>query len=314
MTKNTSPKEPIASLDLRKEGLPVHFFYKTMEEIATEIEATSIASTPHRHNYYSIIWVREGTGKHFIDFKNYSVAPGTIFFISPEQVHDLRMDPGHAGDVMLFTTDFIEQNGIPVNWLQESGFFFRCDDVSPLLIPLHYDITSLRSTISQIAKEYKDQSSFYNEAIAALLKLFLLECKRIRAITGHATEERLYAKAQIIKQFKDLLDANFQQWHKVSDYAAELHITPNYLNEVLSNETGMSAKDFIINRIMLEAKRYATYSQTSAKEVAYQLGFDDPAHFSKLFRQHQGDSFTGFRENLQQSMETQPADSRKNKQ
>jgi AraC family transcriptional activator of pobA len=305
MTKNNSAKESIASLDLRKDGQPVHFIYKTMEEIAEEAASTSISHTPHRHNYYSVIWVREGRGRHFIDFRNYEVLPGTIFFISPEQVHDLRMEPGHSGDVMLFTTDFIEQNGVPVYWLRESGFFFRCDDVAPLVIPQDWDTSALKGIMGQIAKEYRDQQKFYYEAIASLMKLFLLECKRIRAITGQVTEERLHSKAQIIKQFKDLLDSNFQEWHKVSDYAAELHITANYLNEVLSNETGMSAKDFIINRIMLEAKRFATYSQTSAKEVAYQLGFDDPAHFSKLFRQHEGTSFTSFRENLQKSMEDQ---------
>ena len=298
MTKNNLPRQAIASLNLLQNGLPVQFVYKTTQEVAVEPAASHV---PHRHNYYSIIWVREGTGKHFIDFKTYNVQAGTIYFISPEQVHDLKMNAGHSGDVMLFTTDFIEQNGIPVHWLHESGFFFRCDDVAPLTIPAGWDTTALNSIVLQIAREYNEQDRFYTEAIAALLKLFLLECKRIRETTGFHVEERMHSKAQLIKQFKDLLDAHFHEWHKVSDYAAQLHITANYLNEVISNETGISAKDFIINRIMLEAKRLATYSQTSAKEVAYQLGFEDPAHFSKVFRQQQGTSFTGFRENLQKA-------------
>jgi AraC family transcriptional activator of pobA len=299
MTKTNSPKQIITSLDLLKNGIPVEFIYKTMQEAAV---AADVSHLPHRHNYYSVIWVKEGTGKHFIDFKTYTVQPGTIFFISPEQVHDLVMDTPYAGDVLLFTTDFIEQNGIPVNWLHESGFFFRCDDVAPLIIPRNQETSAINNIIGQIAKEYEEQNRFYNEAIAALLKLFLLECKRIRETTGFQVEERVHSKAQLIKQFKDLLDNHFHEWHKVSDYAAQLHITANYLNEVISNETGISAKDFIINRIMLEAKRFATYSQTSAKEVAYQLGFDDPAHFSKVFRQQQGTSFTGFRENLQKTI------------
>jgi AraC family transcriptional activator of pobA len=300
MTKNTLLKQPIASLDLLVKGSPAQFVYKTMEEV--EAESASFPHVPHRHNYYSVIWVQQGSGQHFIDFKNYLVEAGTIFFISPEQVHDLKMDAGHSGGVMLFTTDFIEQNGIPVDWLHESGFFFRCDDVAPLTIPESWDIASLKRIITQIEKEYREQNKFYIEAIAAHLKLFLLECKRIRETTGFQPEERSHAKAQLIKQFKDLLDNHFKEWHKVSDYATQLHITANYLNEVISNETGISAKDFIINRIMLEAKRFATYSQTSAKEVAYQLGFDDPAHFSKLFRQNQGTSFTSFREKLQKSL------------
>ena len=54
----------------------------------------------------------------------------------------------------------------------------------------------------------------------------------------------------------------------------------------------------ILNRIMLEAKRFATYSETSVKEVAYNLGFEDPAHFSKLFKNQEGLGFTEFRASI----------------
>jgi AraC family transcriptional regulator, transcriptional activator of pobA len=110
--------------------------------------------------------------------------------------------------------------------------------------------------------------------------------------------ERSHAAGTLVKQFKDLLDIHFIQWHKVAEYAKSLHITSNYLNELVTQETGKSAKDMIINRIMLEAKRFATYSETSLKEVAYKLGFDDPAHFSKLFKNQEEQSFTEFRASI----------------
>ncbi len=97
--------------------------------------------------------LRKATGTHQIDFKTYDAKPDTIFFISPEQVHDLQMKPGHTGYVMLFTTDFIEQNGIPQHWLQNSGFFFRCDDVAPLVLPDNCDKSRLLQYVSIVSEQ-----------------------------------------------------------------------------------------------------------------------------------------------------------------
>jgi AraC-like DNA-binding protein len=263
-----------------------------------QLEQSNKEKTPHRHDYYTIIWVTKGTGLHHIDFKVYEAKPGTLFFISPEQVHDLKMKPGHAGFVMLFTTDFIEQNGIPQSWLNNSGFFFRCDDVAPLILPENCDTTRLAIIVDQISTEFLNQFNYQQEALGSLLKLFLLECKRISDTVPSERQARNHAGGTLVKQFKDLLDNHFTHWHKVAEYAKSLHITPNYLNELVSQETGKSAKDLILNRIMLEAKRFATYSETSVKEVAYTLGFEDPAHFSKLFKNQENQGFTEFRASI----------------
>ena len=294
--KKANKELKLATIELQIEGKPSNFQFKTMEEV--EIEQKDESHVPHRHNYYTIIWVTKGSGIHQIDFKKYGVLPDKIFFISPEQVHDLQMEPGHAGYVMLFTTDFIEQNGIPRHWLQDSGFFFRCDDVAPLLIPGNCDKSRLLQLIEGIRSECHQKMNFYEEAIAAMLKLFLLECKRIYNTLPAERTERTHAGGTLVKQFKDLLDNQFTKWHKVTEFAKALHITPNYLNELVTQETGKSAKDMILNRIMLEAKRFATYSETSVKEVAYTLGFEDPAHFSKLFKSQAKLGFTDFRASI----------------
>ena len=294
--KNSHKETKLTSLDLQVNGKPVNFLFKTMEEV--EIENMDEVHIPHRHNYYTIIWVTKGTGTHQIDFKTYDAKPDTIFFISPEQVHDLQMNPGHTGFVMLFTTDFIEQNGITQDWLQQSGFFFRCDDVAPLILPGTCDKGRLLQIMESIRTESIQQWKFHLQAIGAFLKLFLLECKRISETIPAERSERTHAGGTLVKQFKELLDNHFTNWHKVAEYAQVLHITPNYLNELVSQETGKSAKDMILNRIMLEAKRFATYSETSVKEVAYNLGFEDPAHFSKLFKNQEGLGFTEFRASI----------------
>ena len=293
---STRTKHAINSLDLTYRNRPASFVFRPLSEVESERPEDEGDRHPHRHNYYTVIWVRKGSGSHEIDFHQYAVKPGTIFFVSPEQVHDIRIDPKPAGYVMMFTQRFLEESGIGPELTRQSGLFFRCEHVDPLTVPEGRESDELEHLMEHIRDEFNAQEAFHAEAISAWLKLFLLRCRRILDTTPRETPRVSTARQQLMRQFRDLLDAHFREWHKVSDYAGELHITPNYLNEVVSLETGGSAKDYITDRIMLEARRFATQEHISAKEISYELGFEDPAHFSKLFKQHNGDSFSGFRE------------------
>jgi AraC-like DNA-binding protein len=81
----------------------------------------------------------------------------------------------------------------------------------------------------------------------------------------------------------------------VSDYADDLCVTPNYLNRTVKKTTGYTASHHIQQQIILEAKRQATYFSTSMKRIAYNLGFDNLAHFSKFFKHNCGMNFTDFK-------------------
>jgi AraC-like DNA-binding protein len=83
----------------------------------------------------------------------------------------------------------------------------------------------------------------------------------------------------------------------VADYAAGFAVTPNYLNEIIKKSSGIPASEHIKQRVVLEAKRLAAYSDASMKEIAYSLGFDDVAHFSKYFKNVTGINFSDFKKN-----------------
>ena len=88
------------------------------------------------------------------------------------------------------------------------------------------------------------------------------------------------------------------KWHQVKDYAELLCVTPNYLNEVIKLSINSSAKDFIQDRIILEAKRMAIFTGKSGKEIGFELGFEDPSHFSKFFKTNAGLSLQDFKESI----------------
>lgn len=285
-----------ATVVLTDYGHPAEFVFRTMQENAAGRDGRDHA--PHRHQFYTIMWITTGSGTHQVDFNAYPAVADTIFFISPEQVHDLRMDGPHEGYVMLFTEDFLERQQIGHRWVRDSGFFFRCDDVAPLQLTETAEKAVLRDIVGRIEAEYRTKEAGYEDALGALLRLFLVHCARLSVKNEPLRQERIKAGPQTIRQFKDLLDNHFREWHKVADYARAMHLTANYLNEVVSRETGRSAKEMILARLILEAKRYATHSDMSVKEVAYQLGFTDPAHFSRVFTRQENRGFSAFRDSI----------------
>ena len=91
------------------------------------------------------------------------------------------------------------------------------------------------------------------------------------------------------------LDKNFKEKKMVAEYAKQLLVTPNYLNRVVKKITGFSAGHQIRERVVLEAKRMSRYSDAGMKEIAYDLGFLDSAHFSRFFKTFGGTNFSEFK-------------------
>jgi AraC-like DNA-binding protein len=99
----------------------------------------------------------------------------------------------------------------------------------------------------------------------------------------------------LVKTFKEMVEQHYTQWHQVKDYAEGLFVSPNYLNEVIKSSLNISAKEYIQNRLILEAKRMVIFTGKSSKEIGYDLGFDDPSHFSKFFKNNARQSLMDFK-------------------
>ena len=143
---------------------------------------------------------------------------------------------------------------------------------------------------------YASEQELKYETIGAYLKLFLIECNGHCSLMPGTNTQSLEVGKSMVQRFKNLVETRFQQWHQVKEYASALNVSPNYLNEVIKSNIGNPAKDFIQHRILLEAKRTAVFTDKSSKEIAFELGFDDPSHFSKFFKSGSGQSLQEFKQ------------------
>ena len=139
-------KEKINSHELMYNDTPMPFVIKTIEEV--ELLTGGITDLPHRHNYYTIIWSLQATGKHIIDFKEYPILPNDIFFVSPEQVHQVITNLGSTGFVILFTPEFLEKNSIRNDFISNLKLFQTSDETPPLQLNAPMTATLKTLTLS----------------------------------------------------------------------------------------------------------------------------------------------------------------------
>jgi AraC family transcriptional activator of pobA len=285
----------IHNVDLVYNGKPAAFVIQTMEDIDEKMEGAP--DEPHRHKYYTVIWPFTGSGRHIIDFREYPIAPDHIFFVSPEQVHQLIFEGHPTGVVIQFTCDFLEKYSIREDFISNLRLFRNSDETPPLQLTENMK-PKLKMFSENMLETFQAATEMQYETIGAYLKLFLIECNSHCSLNPDPNPQSAEVGRTLMRGFKDAVEKHFHEWHQVKAYAEILNVTPNYLNEVIKTAIGQSAKDFIQTRIVLEAKRKSLFTTLSNKEIGFSLGFEDPAHFSKFFKSYTGQSLQEFRSSI----------------
>jgi AraC family transcriptional activator of pobA len=280
-------------LELKRTAASMPFEIHTMQWIEENRKEQN--SVPHRHDYFVIIWIIQGHGKHLVDLETYTLEPGTVFCISPGQIHHLMAEPPMDGFVISFSTEFIRADEEVYDMLFNTGLFYTfCN--SPVIKVSEDMKEPMEDMALKMMKEYANFFLLRSEILKGFLKIFLIYLTR--QYQPQTQGELPNKSVELVKKFLNALEKNFLTKKMVSEYAEELVVTPNYLNEVVKKITGFTASHHIQQRIVMEAKRKAAYSNQSMKEIAYELGFDDTAHFSKFFRNASGLNFSEFKKGL----------------
>ncbi len=252
---------------------------------------------PHLHDFYSIFWIESGEAIHATEFVEYSLTADTILFVPPGLKHRMYIDKSVGGTYILFNEEFIQFNRLNIQPLKNYRLFNNPEFKS--LITVSPDQKEKLENITKlIFNELKNRDEYSQEIVLNLLHLFLLESRRIFDLQNQAPKELADTTPDTtIIKFKQLIEENFTREKNVSPYAEMLNMNPSCLNELSKRVTGITAGELIRNRVIEETKKLLYSSRMSGKEIAYELGFDDPAYFSRFFKKYTGTTLKEFRDN-----------------
>jgi len=247
---------------------------------------------PHRHEHIEIIWVRNGGGLLEIDLKKYCIAGNMFYCIVPGQLHQLHLDETTEGYLITLPDHLINGGNDDFDLLYRSGLFHLLMN-SPGIRMGDETANEVDEIIKRLHKELFNGYLLRKEIIKRYTSIFLIYLAR--QFDGAIQVSVQTKSVRLVKNFISLVEKKYMTCKLVKEYASELAVTPNYLNEIVKRISGYSAGYHIRQRVVLEARRKAAYSDVSMKEIAYHLGFDDIAHFSKFFKTVYGKNFTDFK-------------------
>lgn len=252
---------------------------------------------PHLHDYYSIFWIESGEAIHATEFVEYSLKADTILFVPPGLKHRMYLDKSVGGVYILFNEEFVQYNRVNIQPLKNYRLFNN-PDFKSLITVEDGNKEKLSNITNLIHNELQNRDEYSQEIVLNLLHLFLLESRRIFDQQNQAPrEESEETPDTTIIRFKQLIEDNFIREKNVSPYAGMLNMNASCLNELTKRVTGITAGELIRNRVIEETKKLLYSSRMSGKEIAYELGFDDPAYFSRFFKKYTGMTLNEFRDN-----------------
>jgi AraC family transcriptional activator of pobA len=163
----------------------------------------------------------------------------------------------------------------------------------------------VRELFANLAAEFEQAAPGRTEALGAHLLLlatwFLREAGDVPA-----EQARRSWRDTLVQRYRALLEVQLKRHQPIGAYAQQLNVTPDHLSRVCRAATGLSALDLLHERLVLEARRLLAYTQASIAEVARELGFDDPAYFSRFFARRAGLAPHAYRSALQQGQALPP--------
>lgn len=275
-----------------KTDTSVQTFRFEMTKLNHTVDNVDFVVEPHRHDYYHMMYITNGVGEHSIDFKTFEIKPNAIFFVSPGQVHALRVSPDVEGYVISFNKDFFHLN----NTQTRLDFpFFHSISNAPVVYLSSDKEPKISQTWDDLYEEYQLSHSSTVKMLKALFEVLLIRISRVYTQQPIHQETTVYLTTQL-RTLESLIDTHFKTQKLLSDYANLMHVTPKHLNSICKKGLNKTVTNLIHERLLIEAKRLLLFTTNSITDITFELGFTDKSYFMRFFKKHTGVTADTFRQ------------------
>ena len=248
-----------------------------------------------RIDFLCLLYVSGGRYTHMVDFETLDCCAGSVLTLQPGQVHRFGSMVGWNGWLLVSRSDLLLS--IEASRSRQDLDLFR--DAADLPVHLHV-AGDVRQAVTSSFERMADDSTSQAPAgdINALLR-HQLQALLIRLRLAHAVAARTPAiepaLLQRFRRFRTTVEREHRRWHTLAPYARQLGCSEKSLSRATLAVTGIGAKTFLTNRIVLEARRLLVHTISPVATISDLLGFDEATNFIKHFRRETGQTPGAFR-------------------
>jgi len=258
-----------------------HKFDFQIQRIENVFDNAKRGVPPNRWSYYRILFFREGEANFLTGIYKFKAQKNTLI-VMPSRVitssQNWSLDA--KGYVILFNLNFFLQNNFPHKYVESRKIL--SPSVRPYIQLTDAQAEDMTMIFEEIIREKESENKLKDELIALKNIELLIHCERL--FEKDQDLGSVQPAVDIIQRFIQLLDNYHLKEHAVTFYADKLMIHPNYLNTLVKRHTGMSTKEIIQNRLLLETKYLLHSTKLSIKEISNKVGFSDPNYFTTFFK------------------------------
>lgn len=232
----------------------------------------------YRPDHNSILFITKGTITVLVDNEIFTLSANSLLLVAKGQIYSF-VNNDAEGYLLKFGNCFWDKT--PISASNCKAVVFDSANTTRIFSLSADNKTELKLLFDALLEDY--ESPYYSnkpDALAAYLKIIIIKIANIYTLLKEHTASY---DTKIYQQFSQLAEQNFRQLHHVSDYANKLNISSRKLQEACK-ATGSGAKETINEQLITEAKRLLQFTSLPIKEIAAQLGFATPYHFSSFFK------------------------------
>jgi AraC family transcriptional activator of pobA len=290
----------VKQLKSKRTTIPIH---KLQERTALGIQVRYFTSFEkedmrylgaHRDDHYIFILQKHGKSSIILDFKSITVEGSAIFFILPGQVHHVPESQQTAGWFMAIDSSLVGKGYNQV--FEEQSLYQPSLEIGAEKFDQLIKCVELLSDMFDVS----NQPSMPPPLIHSLASVYIGLIAELYKCSAPAKNKQNLRPEMITREFRALLSRQFKTLKNPSQYADALSLSLSYLNEAVKAVTGSPVSYWIHQEVILEAKRMLYYSDLSVKQIAFSLGYDDHAYFSRLFTKVSGISAIKFRKDYRE--------------
>ncbi|WP_428660578.1 AraC family transcriptional regulator [Runella sp.] len=284
---------PIYGITEFTEASTSHSFYAN--ELKVHLETHQFINSPHKHSTYIAVLFTAGTGKHSIDFNTYTVKAGSVFLLTPGQVHNWELSEDVQGYVFFHTQAFY--NDVYLSKKLEHFPFFYLQTNYPVIYLQPQETPSIESSFKEIYDEHRSNLPFKYDRLVSLADLVYIQLARLYKEKSLNVDNQHSHYARL-KQLEKWIDSYFKTKKLPKEYADLMNMTTRHLNRICQEAVHQTTGDLILKRIMIEAQRMLIYNDVTVTAVADELGYADYSYFIRIFRKYVGESPKKFQQRM----------------
>ena len=264
-----------------------------IETIAARSRLHDWIIRPHRHrDLHQLLLIERGRVEARLDERTAPLRAPAVILVPPGAVHSFRFQPETVGVVVSFASTLAEELRAASPGLAE-----RLEKCNALAL----DRAALRQTDLQVLaamllREFGRSAPGRRLALRGTLAALLANLQRLLPDISNAVATVSSRDRELVARFREQMEQRFRQHPALTEYAALLQTSESRLRRACLAVTGQSPVELVHLRLLLEAERQLRYTSMSVTQVAYHLGFEDPAYFSRFFARRTGISPRAFRD------------------